>query len=260
MKIANLGSSFAAGPGIKPAAERSAGRSASNYAHLLAQRLDAELIDLSVSGATLLTILNESQAFMGHKFAPQIEGVPEDSDLVLILGGGNDIGYVLGIMMESVEAYWLGRMVVGAWRYWYGADSSSEIGEKELAERYGTVVDAIHAKAPKAKVIVVEYLTLLGSDIKPGVDVPFAIESVQKHRDVAAMLQRATAAAVDGRKMWCKRVPTAERSQEHGIGSAEPWVWGFGLQATIGGAMYHPNADGMKAVAEMIYEEISAGG
>ena len=50
--VASLGSSFAAGPGIEPAADRAARRSARNYPHLLAARLGAELTDLTVSGAT----------------------------------------------------------------------------------------------------------------------------------------------------------------------------------------------------------------
>lgn len=257
MKIANLGSSFAAGPGIKPTVDRFAMRSASNYAHLLARRLDAELTDLTVSGATLLNILNEPQFLLGRKFAPQIDGLPEDTDIVLVLGGGNDVGYAGGLMLESFKAYWLGQMAIGAWKYWFGSNSTDTLGEKALTERYGVILDAIHKKVPKARVFVVEYLTLLGPHVKPGVDIPFAIDAVQRHRDVAAMLQRATAVAADERTEWCTRILAAERSQEHGIGSGKAWVWGFEFQALIGGAVYHPNENGMKAVAEMVYAAVN---
>ena len=44
--IAALGSSFAAGPGLEPVVDRVAMRSGANYAHLVANVLSAELIDL----------------------------------------------------------------------------------------------------------------------------------------------------------------------------------------------------------------------
>jgi hypothetical protein len=56
--VASLGSSFAAGPGIGPVADRAARRSARNYPHLLAARLGAGLTDLTVSGATTATIID----------------------------------------------------------------------------------------------------------------------------------------------------------------------------------------------------------
>jgi hypothetical protein len=63
LRIASLGSSFAAGPEIPPQIEPLAAmRSGQNYPHLLAQRLNAELTDLSVSGATLLNITVEPQS------------------------------------------------------------------------------------------------------------------------------------------------------------------------------------------------------
>jgi hypothetical protein len=48
-----LGSSFAAGPGIEPIADRGAMRSARNYPHVLAEHFGAQLTDLTVSGATI---------------------------------------------------------------------------------------------------------------------------------------------------------------------------------------------------------------
>lgn len=74
--IASLGSSFAAEPGIEPLANRAAMRSARNYPHLLAERLGADLSDLTVSGATTGTILDTPQRMRGHVFPPQSPGTP----------------------------------------------------------------------------------------------------------------------------------------------------------------------------------------
>jgi hypothetical protein len=89
--IAAVGSSFAAGPGIEPIVEVAAMRSGKNYAHLLAGRLGARLVDLAVSGATTANIVDTPQQMAGGQaFPPQIDGVPADADIVTIMAGGND--------------------------------------------------------------------------------------------------------------------------------------------------------------------------
>ena len=60
-----MGSSFAAGPGIAPrapASPRRAGRSAGNYARLVARALGLDLHDVTFSGATTGDILRVSAA------------------------------------------------------------------------------------------------------------------------------------------------------------------------------------------------------
>ena len=60
-----MGSSFAAGPGITPrasASPRRAGRSAGNYAHMVARALGLGLRDVTYSGATTSDSLQSSAA------------------------------------------------------------------------------------------------------------------------------------------------------------------------------------------------------
>jgi hypothetical protein len=76
-----LGSSFASGPGIAPAIDRGAGRSGQNYAHILAERLKARLTDLSVSGATLSEVLDETKVGFGRVFPPQVAQIPPSQSL-----------------------------------------------------------------------------------------------------------------------------------------------------------------------------------
>lgn len=271
--IVNLGSSFAAGPGIPPHVDSAAKRSGANYAHLLAKRLPgAKLTDLSVSGATLLNVLQEPQSLFGHTFPVQLDHVPEDADVVLILGGGNDLGYIGDLVLDSLRAYMVFRLMISAY-FWFmgggpgvaknldndddGDDHDDDDDAAKLTKRYGKVLDAIHAKAPKARVFVIEYLTLLGPDVKPRADVPLSAEGIARHQSVAETLRMATARALSGREAWCTRVGIAEPSWEHGIGSRAPWVVGFGLGCLWRKeAWYHPNAEGMKAVAEILYNRL----
>ena len=77
--LAALGSSFAAGPGIEPFADKRAWRSSPNYAHLLADRLGCDLTDLTVSGATTATILERPQRMLwrtSHLSSPSFPGKP----------------------------------------------------------------------------------------------------------------------------------------------------------------------------------------
>ena len=88
-----LGSSMAAGPGIRPRADGApffAGRSARNYPHLVAEMLGLDLVDVTYSGATTANVLSEPQ----HGAPPQIEALDGSEDLVTITIGGNDVGYV----------------------------------------------------------------------------------------------------------------------------------------------------------------------
>ena len=101
-QIAALGSSFAAGPGILPVEDPAAMRSTRNYAHLLADRLDADLVDLTVSGATTATILDTPQTTMtGVQYPPQIQGLPAQADLVTVTAGGNDLKFAASMLYEA---------------------------------------------------------------------------------------------------------------------------------------------------------------
>lgn len=293
LHIAQLGSSFAAGPGIAPVANKRALRSGANFASLVARRVGggARLTDLAVSGATLPQLLLERQpvplsvlgSVFGRRFPPQIDGLPGDADVVLVLGGGNDLGYVGGMFEDTLAALpWpLGPLVRALVRLLgYGAPvaAAAELGVDGLAIRYGRVLDAVHARVPQARVLVVEYVSLLGPDVRPAgggdsgsgsssnhggdakavANVAFGADRVEHHRGVAAKLLEATARAADAeeRASWCARVAVDAPSRAHGVGSADPWVNGFGWRLFYAGAAFHPNAKGMRAVSELVYQKL----
>ncbi|KAI0101645.1 SGNH hydrolase-type esterase domain-containing protein [Nemania sp. FL0031] len=258
LRIASLGSSFAAGPSIAPVENGSAGRSGANYAHLVAERVGGTLTDLSVCGATLLHLLDTPQHAGGTEFPPQIDGVPEDSDVVLVLGGGNDIGYIGGLFDDTLKRSLPGTALM----YLRGPDPDHEaktqlqLDVEGLAERYATVLDAIHRKAPGAYVLVVEYQAVVGPDTRPGEDVVFGADRIAYHREVAARLQEATRKAADGREDWCSIVGVAEASEAHAIGAADPWIFGFNWKLFYRGCAYHPRPEGMVAIADLIHDKM----
>ncbi|KAJ5468493.1 hypothetical protein N7475_006245 [Penicillium sp. IBT 31633x] len=238
LKIASLGSSFAAGPDIPPQIEPLAAmRSGQNYPHLLAQSLDADLTDLTVSGATLLNITVDPQTTpFNVTFPPQITDLPEDADIITVTAGGNDLNYIGGMIADACEGV---------------LQASAPLSPTELAERMGEVLDQLHKRAPGARVYFVEYLAVLGPGTQPGRDICLTQERFDYYRNLASVLQNAYAVAANSRSGWCETVPIHELSQSHALGSTEPWVGGFST-----GPVLHPNLDGMKAVAAILAERI----
>ena len=249
LHIVSLGSSFASGPGLLPLSSQPAKRSTLNYPTLLASRLGATLTDLTVAGATLSNLLDTP---FSSSIPPQIDGVGNNADVVTITAGGNDLGYSLGMLKDAVGASMIGGLCMSF-------ISSPSFKEDEVVEKYRKLIDALRKKAPKARILLVEYLTVLGNDVKPGVNVPFKQDKVESSREKSRMLERIYARAAEGKER-CELVHVARMSEGHGVGANEPWVSGHGWGMLTGGVMpWHPNKEGMKAVADILYDVVKEG-
>lgn len=250
-----LGSSFAAGPGIPPIADPAAMRSSRNYPHLLAEALGLELTDLSVSGATTATILDEPQITpMGVRVPAQVHGLRSDADLVTITAGGNDLGY-------------LGAMLFTAWRrvqptspmvLAMGAEYADGLPEPTVASVAGAasglvgIVRRVRMRAPAARIVLVDYLTIVGPETAPTDDVPFEDADLDAFRRIQSGLERAFVSAAEA--SGAELVAVSAASRDHALGSPEPWVSGFIRAASATGGSFHPNADGMAAVAALLVD------
>lgn len=246
-----LGSSFAAGPGIPPVIDAIAGRSGANYPHLLAAALGLELTDLSVSGATTATILDRPQATMlGRSYPPQLQGLRSDADLVTITAGGNDLGY-------------LGAMLLTAWNrvdpdsgfaeavgpdFAHGIVEPTDVTVAEAAAGLVEIARRVRRRAPQARVLLVDYLTIIGGHTAPAAEVPLDPAEIAAFRRIQSGLETAFAVAADASRAELVRISAISRG--HALGSAEPWVNPFipDLRTTLGS--FHPNAAGMTAVAD----------
>ncbi|KAI3479369.1 hypothetical protein L1887_58574 [Cichorium endivia] len=120
MRLIALGSSFAAGPGIAPQVDAAAGRSGNNYPHLLARRLgldsshSTQLLDLTVSGATMLNLISDDQDTGDKVFPPQISLLPpaddDDQTIITVTGGGNDMFYIGSMFARTLSMTLWGRI------------------------------------------------------------------------------------------------------------------------------------------------------
>jgi len=255
LRIAALGSSFAAGPSIEPLDNLPAQRSERNYAHQVASRLNADLTDLSVSGATLLNILHEPHTVRtGELFPPQLGSLPPDTNIVTLTAGGNDLGYSAGMIYDSVMAdpdEEMRDVVEGLLQP--PASTTTVVDDaRQLTERFVAVIDGITAVAPKAKIYLVEYLAVFGPASRTGAGTPLAQEAIGRYREQARRLAQAYRDAARARP-GVECVTVAEESEGHCVGSQSPWVTGFSMEMLVEGPVpYHPNLAGHEAVAELL--------
>lgn len=238
-----LGSSMAAGPGIRPGAPGApfgSGRSARNYAHLVAEQLDLNLLDVTFSGATTAHVLAERQ----RGARPQIEALDGSEELVTITIGGNDVGYVPLLMAAMFPRPARLLPAIGA----LFDRAARERALDGVGDSLRAVGAAVRERAPQARVVFVDYLTLLPPDGTPAP--PLSAADAELGRHVAARLEEATAAAAQA--TGCELVRAGQASRQHHGWSAEPWAVGAGWPLPWRPAPFHPNAAGMRSVARLL--------
>lgn len=247
-----LGSSMAAGPGIGPRAEGApfaAGRSARNYPHLVAERLGLDLVDVTFSGATTANVLTDSQ----RGAPPQIDALDGSEDLVTVTIGGNDVGYVQLLFAAGLPQFARRLPLLGAALRRQLDPAARAKALAEVGESLKHVGRTVRARSPRAEVFFVDYLTLLPP---PGTAAPPLAEAdVATGRHIAETLERLTAEAADATD--CAVVRAAEPSRAHHAWSAEPWTTRFGFPLPGRPAPLHPNAAGMRAVADLVAARVT---
>jgi lysophospholipase L1-like esterase len=240
-----LGSSMAAGPGIRPSAPGApfgAGRSARNYAHLVAQQLDLDLVDVTFSGATTAHVLTERQ----RGAPPQVEALDGSEELVTITIGGNDVGYVPLLMAATLPRLARVLPAIGA----LFDRNAREQALDAVGDSLRAVGTAVRRRSQRARVVFVDYLTLLPPAGLPAA--PLSAAEAELGRHVGARLEEATAAAAE--ETGCQVVRAGQASRNHHPWSADPWTVGAGWPVPWRPAPFHPNAAGMRAVADLIIE------
>lgn len=242
-----LGSSMAAGPGIRPRAAGApwgSGRSARNYPHLVAQRCGLELIDVTFSGATTAHVLADHR----RGTPPQITALNGSESLVTITIGGNDVGYIPLLMAASLPRPARRLPLLGA-RICELLDRDARNEALDAVfESLCAVGLAVREHAPHARVFFVDYLTVLPPAGTPAAPLSEADADLGRH--VAASLERLTADAATA--TGCDVVGAAAASRQHHAWSGEPWTTRPGLPLPGRPAPLHPNAAGMRAAAELV--------
>ena len=248
-----LGSSFAAGPGVgdpAPSGMPGCARSAQNYAHLFAAKRGLRLVDASCSGATTRNLLEAGQ-FGG---ARQLDAVTPDAALVTVTIGGNDVGYLGALVSRScaVDPARLPEPSRAVACRPPPSASETDAAFARLPAAFDAVLREVRARAPGAQVVVVSYLRILPEQGDCPAIAKLSDVDAATLRTVAASLADATRAAAG--RAHVRLVDVDRLSAGHDACAVSPWVAGFapGPPGVWRQASYHPNAAGMRAVAEAL--------
>lgn len=248
LTVVSLGSSFAAGPFIPPVVDADAGRSGRNYPHLTAARLGAELVDLTVSGATTATILDEPQTTMSGKvYAPQIGGVPRNADVVTVTAGGNDLDYTGSMLFAAFRrldpAHPMNRYLEP--RFPDGLREPSAAMVEQAESGLVRIVEGVSARTDGARIVLVDYLTVIGGGTSGATSFDDA------ERDLLLRMRTSLEGAYEraAERSGAELLRVSDLSRDHGLDSPEPWVTGLLRKPALSAGSFHPNALGMERVA-----------
>jgi lysophospholipase L1-like esterase len=242
-----MGSSYAAGPGIPSYYEdppTPCARSTGNYAHLLAARKGLALTDASCSGATTAHLLGPRGAI-----PPQLDALTPDTRLITVTIGGNDLGYMTQLFAASCFAI-AAETKASAEDCAVQPPLPSEADYAGLAQRMDQLARDVRQRAPLARLIFVDYLTVLPSQGECAA-APLSAANAAAIRELARRLAAITAkAATDNGADILK---ASDLSAAHNACATDAWTNGYPRpNAPVAGTGYHPNAKGMIAIADAL--------
>ncbi len=248
-----LGSSFASGPGL-PAAlgplEQAARcmRSKENYAQQLARRLKLELTDVTCTAAKTSHVLGPWDGL-----PPQVDALRPSTRLVTVTIGGNDVGYIGGLLSASCHA--LGLESGSAWRCG-PIELPAESAYQQTAAAMRALIVEIQRRAPRARILLVDYIAVLPTHGSCALT-PLSAADMTNGRAIAARLEQITAEVA--RDTGAELFSAAALSRGHDVCSPGAWVNGFARPpAGFGRGSYHPNLAGMTAIAAALEQRLIA--
>ncbi|GDY32218.1 SGNH/GDSL hydrolase family protein [Gandjariella thermophila] len=254
-----LGDSYASGPFIPYQRTDPVGcfRSDRNYPSLVAKALHVTAFsDASCGGATTAD-MTESQSILFGSNPPQFDALRPDTRLVTVTIGGNDIGFS-DIVLRCAAASLVNPLGAPCREQYTEKDGTDELAARiaATAPKIARVLDGIHRRSPRARVLLVGYLRILpeGRGCWPLApfargDVPY-LDGVE--RQLNAMLG---AQAVAHHAGFVDPYPA---SSGHDVCEAPAARWVEGLIPTSPAFPVHPNAAGMAAVAGAVLGALGA--
>lgn len=225
-----LGDSYASGVGAPPydPASGACARSASAYPEQLDGRMRIALDDfVACAGATTQTLVSGGQ----------LDALDEDTDLVTLMIGGNDIFWG-----QAVAACLGGTDLQCAAGLGFATNAVTTLLPGRLDGLYAQVSD----RAPNAHVVVVGYPRLFSPEF--GDYLGASVPEQMALNEGADLLDEVIAerAAAHGFQF----VDVRERFDGHGVNSDEPWILGPGPGS------FHPNPHGYRAYSAALTSQI----
>ncbi|MGW5517517.1 SGNH/GDSL hydrolase family protein [Nocardia africana] len=245
-----MGDSFASGAGAPPlVSSELCGRSAVNYAHLVAQGLGVTRFrDVTCGGAKVADFSAPRVGETGDSEPPQYDALSADTTLVTVGIGGNDIGLV-GLALRCLDVWHLAG---------YSCAVSNGTGDADVyankiagyADTYGTVIDEIHRRAPRAEILMIGYPTAFRPGGCPDVQpvLPADADYLEARIEQTNMVMEQQSA-----EHGARYVDLTESTKDHGACAAPDQRWLEGVAPVEAGAsILHPNSKGHANAAKQI--------
>ncbi|MFC7220850.1 SGNH/GDSL hydrolase family protein [Streptomyces polyrhachis] len=250
-----LGDSYTSGPGIPTQVDPACGRSDRNYPSVTAARLNvADFKDASCGGAVTAHMWQAQGAN-----PPQLDALAKRTTLVTLGISGNDIGF--GEIIGTCTLLSFTDPTGNPCERRYHASGTDELAARidQVSARVDTVLDAIHERAPRARVLLVGYPVIAPDDgvgCRPSVqfaDGDFAyVRDTEKRLN--AMLGQVAAA---NRAQY---VDTYTPTVGHDVCKPPADRWVEPLTPASPAAPFHPNERGEAAMAEAVLTQLAAPG
>lgn len=244
-----LGDSYASGAGLSLVDDADCDRTSESYPAVIAGAVKAKSFkNVTCSGATTA----EMAKAQGTNPA-QLSALSADTDLVTLTIGGNDIGFTEIITNCVVGSF--SDPTGSPCKAHYNASGSDALTTRisSAAAKLTVTLQYIRALAPKARVLVVGYPSLVPDDGKacrPGV--PFADGDVSYLRDVNKKLNQALAERA--RSAGAEYADTYTMTIGHDMCQNETDRWIEPLETKLAPA--HPNRWGQHAMAYGAYNQL----
>jgi lysophospholipase L1-like esterase len=252
IRYVSLGDSYTSGPLIPQQVDTACARSDHNYPSLVAAAREVTAFkDVSCAGAT-----TEDMWKPQGTNAPQLNALQRDTDLVTVQIGGNDIGFSSII---ATCAHLSSQDPTGNPCERFYASSGVDqltLGIAQTAPKIAHVLQAVHTRAPHARVLVVGYPDLLpddGSGCYPSV--PFAAQDFPYLRDTGKRLNLMLRLVAASQR--AEYVDTYGPTIGHDMCKAPTDRWIEPLQPTSPAAPAHPNAKGEAAMADAVLQRLT---
>lgn len=221
-------------------------RSADNYPSLVAQHEGIEnFVDATCSSAVTADILT-ARAGTNGPISAQLESLTEDTDLVTISIGGNDIGFpaIAGCFQEALAAG-------------VESDCASKFNRDEMTssvnEMLFSVYSSVQQRSPEAKIVVTGYMPLVAEE-GACEDAAFISDN---DRGWAVGLTNEINGRIKGISSEM-RIPFVlpQDAYEHTVCAPPEERWTDLTGAETGGYPMHPTALGQEAMADAIKAEL----
>ncbi|MFG2285863.1 SGNH/GDSL hydrolase family protein [Streptomyces sp. NPDC048595] len=250
-KYVALGDSYAAGAGVLSQSAGLCMRSDHNYGHLVAAALaPSSYVDKTCAGAKVSALSTPQKDAGVQVNGPQLDAVTADTSLITLTITGNNLGRSdlgFGDVAVVCSAVSLTNPFGTPCRDLYKNTLSTWLDEAtaQLAKDLQTM----RAKAPKARVLIVGYPSVLPDDpTKCLGQMPVTTGDLTFLRSVLGELNDKVARTATA--AGATYVDTLGPTKGHDSCSADRWV--EGLIPTRPAVPLHPNATGERAMADAV--------